>query len=150
MATELEELLQFLSFPSLQVKKGAVDIVRDLTGSEDGLQALTYYSQIVFPSLSCLLAENKEISEPAAQALVNLSENSELSIKMIEYEYSPTKKMRAVLPTEISMKEHIWNSSQAGALVASVLQGDLRVLGKAMSLDKIVEPKRKRLATRCC
>ncbi|KAF9607669.1 hypothetical protein IFM89_038140 [Coptis chinensis] len=50
--------------------------------------------------------------------------------------------MRAVLPTEISMKEHIWNSCQAGALVASVLQGDLRVLGKAMSLDKIVEPKR--------
>ncbi|KAF9591052.1 hypothetical protein IFM89_001262 [Coptis chinensis] len=67
-----------------QVKKGAVDIVRDLTGSEDGLQALTYYSQIVFPSLSCLLAENKEISEPAAQALVNLSENSEISRKMIE------------------------------------------------------------------
>ncbi|KAF9588728.1 hypothetical protein IFM89_015165 [Coptis chinensis] len=55
---------------------------------------------------------------------------------------APTKKMRAVLPTEISMKEHIWNSSQAGALVASVLQGDLRVLGKAMSSDKIVEPKR--------
>ncbi|KAF9609361.1 hypothetical protein IFM89_015616 [Coptis chinensis] len=72
--------------------------------------------------------QSKEISEPAAQALVNLSENSKLSIKMIEYEYSPTKKMRAVLPTEISMEEHIWNSSQAGALVASVLQGDLRVL----------------------
>ncbi|OVA00645.1 Homoserine kinase [Macleaya cordata] len=55
---------------------------------------------------------------------------------------APTKKMRAVLPTEIGMSDHIWNSSQAGALVAGILQGDLRVLGKALSSDKIVEPRR--------
>ncbi|KAL0361284.1 UNVERIFIED_CONTAM: Homoserine kinase [Sesamum radiatum] len=55
---------------------------------------------------------------------------------------APTKKMRAALPPEITMSHHVWNSSQAGALVASVLQGDLNGLGKALSSDKIVEPRR--------
>lgn len=55
---------------------------------------------------------------------------------------APTKKMRAALPTEITMSQHVWNSSQAGALVASVLQGDLKGLGIALSSDKIVEPTR--------
>ncbi|KAL6209111.1 hypothetical protein ACLB2K_020054 [Fragaria x ananassa] len=45
-------------------------------------------------------------------------------------------------PTEIGMAHHVWNSSQAGALVAAVLQGDVARLGKALSSDKIVEPKR--------
>ena len=53
-----------------------------------------------------------------------------------------TKKMRAALPAEIGMPHHVWNCSQAGALVASVLQGDLMGLGKALSSDKIVEPRR--------
>ncbi|XP_031107574.1 homoserine kinase-like [Ipomoea triloba] len=55
---------------------------------------------------------------------------------------APTKKMRAALPAEITMSSHVWNCSQAGALVASVLQGDLAGLGKALSSDKIVEPRR--------
>lgn len=55
---------------------------------------------------------------------------------------APTKKMRAALPTEIGMSHHVWNCSQAGALVASVLQGDVAGLGKALSSDKIVEPRR--------
>jgi homoserine kinase len=55
---------------------------------------------------------------------------------------APTKKMRAALPAEIGMPHHVWNCSQAGAFVASVLQGDLVGLGKALSSDKIVEPKR--------
>ncbi|XP_027331608.1 homoserine kinase-like [Abrus precatorius] len=55
---------------------------------------------------------------------------------------APTKKMRAALPGEIGMPHHVWNCSQAGALVASVLQGDLVGLGKALSSDKIVEPRR--------
>ncbi|KAL6969587.1 hypothetical protein U1Q18_029299 [Sarracenia purpurea var. burkii] len=99
MANELEELLDFLSSPSSpirelsngfgvgkkknQVKKAAVDIVRGLTGSEDGLQSLANYSDIALPSLSRLLAENKEVSEPAAEALINLSQNSELAAKMV-------------------------------------------------------------------
>ncbi|KAL2546767.1 ARM repeat superfamily protein [Forsythia ovata] len=84
MATELEELLDFLSSPSPPIKKAAVDIVRDYTGSEDGLRSLGKYSNVVLPSLSHLLAEGKEVSEPAAEALVNLSQNSDLARKMVE------------------------------------------------------------------
>ncbi|GLT27673.1 hypothetical protein SLA2020_026540 [Shorea laevis] len=84
MATELEELVDFLSSPSPQVKKVAVDIVRGLTGSEDGLQSLSSYAKILLPSLSRLLSEKKDISEPAAEALVNLSQNAEMAAKMVE------------------------------------------------------------------
>ncbi|KAA8529436.1 hypothetical protein F0562_033765 [Nyssa sinensis] len=83
MATELEELLGFLSSPSPPVKKAAVDIVRGLTGSEDGLQSLANYSDIALPSLSGLLVEKKEVSEPAVEALINLSQNSDLAAKMV-------------------------------------------------------------------
>ncbi|CAN4090381.1 unnamed protein product [Withania somnifera] len=55
---------------------------------------------------------------------------------------APTKKMRAALPPEVTMSHHIWNCSQAAALVAAILQGDSRGLGKALSSDKIVEPRR--------
>ncbi|KAL3336957.1 hypothetical protein AABB24_029569 [Solanum stoloniferum] len=84
MATELEELIGFLSSPSPPVKKIAVDIVRDYTGSEDGLESLGKYSNVVLPSLSRLLGEKKVVSEPAAQALVNLSQKPELAGKMVE------------------------------------------------------------------
>ncbi|KAI3516426.1 hypothetical protein L1887_15341 [Cichorium endivia] len=84
MANEMEELIGFLSSPSPQVKKVAVDIVRGLTGSEDGLQSLASYSKTVLPSLSQLLGEKKEVSEAATEALVNLSQNSDLAAKMIE------------------------------------------------------------------
>lgn len=84
MATELEELLGFLSSPSPSLRKAAVDIVRDYTGSDDGLKSLGKYSGVVVPSLSRLLAEKKEVSEPAAQALVNLSQNSDIAKKMVD------------------------------------------------------------------
>ncbi|KAE8716801.1 Homoserine kinase [Hibiscus syriacus] len=54
---------------------------------------------------------------------------------------APTKKMRAVCLRKLGCRT-MWNCSQAGALVASVLEGDVVGLGKAMSSDKIVEPKR--------
>uniref|UniRef100_A0A6N2MXG6 Protein HGH1 N-terminal domain-containing protein n=2 Tax=Salix viminalis TaxID=40686 RepID=A0A6N2MXG6_SALVM len=38
----------------------------------------------VLPSLSQLLKEKKEVSEPAAEALINLSLNSNLAAKMVE------------------------------------------------------------------
>lgn len=41
------------------MKKAAVDIVRDYTGSEDGLQMLGMYNSVVIPSLCRLLAEKK-------------------------------------------------------------------------------------------
>ncbi|XP_010530968.1 PREDICTED: homoserine kinase [Tarenaya hassleriana] len=55
---------------------------------------------------------------------------------------APTKKMRAALPSEIPMVHHVWNSSQVAALVAAVLEGDAAMLGRALSADKVVEPKR--------
>ncbi|KAI5059329.1 hypothetical protein GOP47_0025648 [Adiantum capillus-veneris] len=55
---------------------------------------------------------------------------------------APTKKMRAVLPTHISMLDHISNCSQASSLVCAVLCGDISLLGKSLSSDTIVEPKR--------
>ncbi|KAM3754494.1 hypothetical protein ACB098_03G169300 [Castanea mollissima] len=84
MATELEELIGFLSSPSPQITKAAVDIVRGLTGSEDGLKSLAHHANIVLPSLSRLLAGPKEVSEPAAEALVNLSQDTDLARKMVE------------------------------------------------------------------
>ncbi|XP_074275577.1 homoserine kinase [Silene latifolia] len=55
---------------------------------------------------------------------------------------APTKKMRAALPKEITMAHHVWNSSQAAAVVAAVMSGDAEGLGRAMSADRIVEPRR--------
>lgn len=43
----------------MQVKKAAVEIVSGLTGSEEGLQSLSKYSEILLPSLSRLLSESK-------------------------------------------------------------------------------------------
>ena len=54
--------------------------------------------------------------------------------------------MRAALPpAQISMSQHIWNSSQARAMVALLLQGHLKGLGKVLSLDRIMEPRRAHL-----
>lgn len=41
------------------MKKAAVDIVRDYTGSEDGIQMLGKYDSVVLSSLALLLAEKK-------------------------------------------------------------------------------------------
>lgn len=83
MATELEELIDFLSSPSPPVKRAAVDIVRGLTGSEDELGSLGGYSSVLLPKLCALLDESKDVSEPAAQSLVNLSQKSDLAGKMV-------------------------------------------------------------------
>ncbi|XP_021746527.1 protein HGH1 homolog isoform X1 [Chenopodium quinoa] len=83
MPTELEELLDFLSAPSPPVKRAAVDIVRSLTGSEDGIKSLAQYSKVVLQKLSDLLGDPKEVSEPAAESLVNLSQNLDLAGQMV-------------------------------------------------------------------
>ncbi|CAL0324519.1 unnamed protein product [Lupinus luteus] len=58
-------------------------------------------------------------------------EEKDLFFVLVTPEFeAPTKNMRVALPSKISMQHHVWNCSQAGALVASVLQGDV-----------IVEPK---------
>jgi hypothetical protein len=47
-----------------------VDIVRGLTGSEDGLQSLAKYSKIALPSLSRLLTGPKVL--PNIQSIPNM------------------------------------------------------------------------------
>ncbi|BAT74524.1 uncharacterized protein HKW66_Vig0001810 [Vigna angularis] len=83
MATEMEELISFLSSPSPQITKAAVDIVRGLTGSVEGMQSLANYSNSLLPALSRLITLPKEVSEAAAEALVNLSQNSSLAEAMV-------------------------------------------------------------------
>ncbi|CAJ2645305.1 protein HGH1 homolog isoform X2 [Trifolium pratense] len=83
MATELEELVSFLSSPSPQITKAAVDIVRGLTGSDEGLHSLANQAKALIPALSGLLTAPK-VSEAAAEALVNLSQNSNLAEEMVQ------------------------------------------------------------------
>ncbi|KAB1206334.1 hypothetical protein CJ030_MR7G025638 [Morella rubra] len=83
MATNMEEIMVFLTCPAPKIAKAGVDIVRRLSGSEDGVQYLAKCAAIVLPPLSRLLTAKKELSEPAAEALVNLSENWILAVKMV-------------------------------------------------------------------
>lgn len=55
---------------------------------------------------------------------------------------TPTKEMRAVLPSSVPFKSMINNSLQGGALVASILRGDVQNLGRALDSDVIIEPTR--------
>ncbi|KAL4574202.1 hypothetical protein LXL04_021028 [Taraxacum kok-saghyz] len=133
MANEMEELIGFLSSPSPQVKKVAVDIVRDLTGSDDGLQSLTAYSKTVLPSLCSLLGENKEVSEAATQALVNLSQITDLASKMIETDIiKVTMDLLYIQGCEITelLVMLLVNLTQVDTGVESLLQlGDDKVKG---------------------
>lgn len=55
---------------SWQIKKMAVDIVRGLTGSEDGLLSLTRHSDIALPSLSALLGEKKVVQYSSSSVII--------------------------------------------------------------------------------
>ncbi|XP_072989434.1 uncharacterized protein [Typha latifolia] len=83
MATELEELLGFLSSPSPQLKKAAVDIVRGLTGSDEGLRPLASFSNLTLPPLSDLLRDSPDIAAAAAEALINLSQDPNLASQIV-------------------------------------------------------------------
>ncbi|XP_071722913.1 homoserine kinase-like [Rutidosis leptorrhynchoides] len=81
--------------------------------------------------------------EPLELKPLTFPENKDLFFVLVSPEFeAPTMKMRATLPTEIGMPHHVWNASQAALLVAAILEGDVQGLGKALSNDKIVEPKR--------
>ncbi|XP_078444715.1 ARM repeat superfamily protein isoform X2 [Wolffia australiana] len=85
MASELEELLGFLSSSSPQLRKGAVEIVSGLTGSEEGLRALVAYADVAIPALLNLLQDSvsgKEVQVAAAEALVNLSQDEAVCEKL--------------------------------------------------------------------
>ncbi|KAI4367360.1 hypothetical protein MLD38_023105 [Melastoma candidum] len=81
--------------------------------------------------------------EPLELMRLSFPEGKDLFFVLVSPEFeAPTKKMRAALPKEVGMAHHVWNCSQAGALVAAVMAGDVEGLGRAMSEDKIVEPRR--------
>ncbi|CAJ1939851.1 unnamed protein product [Sphenostylis stenocarpa] len=125
MATEMEELVSFLSSPSPQITKAAVDIVRGLTGSVEGLQSLENYSNALLPALSRLLTLPKEVSEAAAEALVNLSQNSSLAEAMVRLGLVRTT-MDVMYKPECGIAQLLVmllvNLTQLDAGVAAVLQ----------------------------
>eukprot|EP00798_Chlamydomonas_sp_ICE-L_P002206 gene2206-33766_t len=55
---------------------------------------------------------------------------------------APTAKMRAALPKEVPLSSMINKSCQGEALVAGILQGDVRLIGESLDSDIIIEPCR--------
>ncbi|KAL3512038.1 hypothetical protein ACH5RR_024758 [Cinchona calisaya] len=113
-----------------------------LAGLESESKVSGYHADNVAPALMGGFVLIRSY-DPLELIPLKFPESTNLFFVLVNPEFeAPTKKMRAALPSEITMSDHVWNCSQAGALVASVLQGDLRGLGKALSSDKIVEPRR--------
>lgn len=54
-----------------------------------------------------------------------------------------TEKARKVLPPSVSLRDHVYNMSNAAAMVSGFFTGDLKLIGSAMR-DVIVEPARGR------
>ncbi|EOX98909.1 hypothetical protein QUC31_014912 [Theobroma cacao] len=121
-------------------KLGADQLI--LAGLESEAKVSGYHADNIAPAVMGGFVLIKSY-EPLELKPLIFPNNQELFFILVSPEFeAPTKKMRAALPAEIGMPQHVWNCSQAGALVASVLEGDVAGLGKALSSDKIVEPKR--------
>ncbi|CAI9787769.1 unnamed protein product [Fraxinus pennsylvanica] len=113
-----------------------------LAGLESESKVSGYHADNVAPSIMGGFVLIRSY-DPLELMQLKFPHEKDLFFVLVNPEFeAPTKKMRAALPLEITMSHHVWNCSQAGALVASVLQGDLRGFGKALSSDKIVEPRR--------
>ncbi|KAH6764959.1 homoserine kinase [Perilla frutescens var. hirtella] len=113
-----------------------------IAGLESEAKVSGYHADNVAPSIlgGFVLIRSYE---PLELMQLKFPHEKSLYFVLVNPEFeAPTKKMRAALPQEITMAHHVWNCSQAGALVASVLLGDVNGLGKALSSDKIVEPRR--------
>ncbi|KAF6987514.1 hypothetical protein CFC21_005150 [Triticum aestivum] len=85
MADELDELIEFLSNGSPQVRGAAADIVRGLTGDSDGLRSLAARADRALPALLRLLASVGAgcAGEAAADSLVNLSQDGDLAARLV-------------------------------------------------------------------
>ncbi|KAL0921801.1 hypothetical protein M5K25_008910 [Dendrobium thyrsiflorum] len=113
-----------------------------LAGLESEEKVSGYHADNVAPSLMGGFVLIRSY-EPLDLIRLEFPEDKELFFVLVSPEFeAPTKKMRAALPEMVNRKDHVANSSQAAALVASILQGNVRVLGSALSSDGIVEPKR--------
>ncbi|OAY59251.1 homoserine kinase [Manihot esculenta] len=121
-------------------KLEAKDLV--LAGLESEAKVSGYHADNIAPAIMGGFVLIRSY-DPLELMSLKFPEGKDLFFVLVSPDFeAPTKKMRAALPAEIGMPHHVWNCSQAGALVASVLQGDLVGLGQALSSDKIVEPKR--------
>ncbi|KAH7683596.1 Protein HGH1 C-terminal protein [Dioscorea alata] len=80
-ATELEELLGFLSSPSPNLKQAALEIVRGLTGSDEGIASLAASPRALAlqPLTSLLRDPTPDLASSAADSLVNLSQNPSIA-----------------------------------------------------------------------
>ncbi|CAN7101284.1 hypothetical protein BRARA_F02562 [Brassica rapa] len=113
-----------------------------LAGLESEAKVSGYHADNIAPAImgGFVLVRSYE---PLDLKPLRFPSDKDLFFVLVSPEFeAPTKKMRAALPTEIPMAHHVWNSSQAAALVAAVLEGDAVMLGKALSGDRVVEPTR--------
>lgn len=112
-----------------------------LAGLESESRVSGYHADNVAPSIMGGFVLIRSY-DPLELIELKFPDDKDLFFVLVNPDFeAPTKKMRAALSAEVSMSHHVWNCSQAGALVASVLQGDLRGLGTALSSDRIVEPE---------
>jgi homoserine kinase len=54
----------------------------------------------------------------------------------------PTREARKVLPASVPLLDHVRQSAAFAELVAALARGDLAAAGRAMSSDRVVEPRR--------
>ena len=119
-------------------KLGVHDLV--LAGLESEAKVSGYHADNVAPALMGGFVRIRSY-DPLELIPLRFPSDKELFFVLVNPEFeAPTKKMRAALPSEIGMSHHVWKCSQAVALVASVFQGDVKGLGKALSSYRIVEP----------
>lgn len=113
-----------------------------LAGLESEKKVSGYHADNVAPSLMGGFVLIRSYC-PLQLIRLDFPSNRELFFILVSPEFeAPTKKMREALPEVVKREDHVANSSQAAALVAAILQGDVRMLGSALSSDYIVEPKR--------
>ncbi|KAI3433812.1 hypothetical protein D9Q98_003616 [Chlorella vulgaris] len=83
MASELEDLVNFLSDSRPAIQQHAVDLVQGLTGSPDGIAQLGKLSAKLLPSLFRLVPCPEAVSRPALVALVNLSQEPSVQQQLL-------------------------------------------------------------------
>ncbi|KAG1361113.1 homoserine kinase [Cocos nucifera] len=113
-----------------------------LAGLESEKKVSGYHADNVAPSIMGGFVLIRSY-DPLELLRLEFPTGQDLYFVLVSPEFeAPTKKMRAALPAEVKMKDHVHNCSQAAALAAAVVQGDVKLLGMAMSSDGIVEPRR--------
>jgi len=80
--------------------------------------------------------------EPRVERLKTPTLWFSLVTPMNELPRDKTRFMRSVLPGSVSLEEHVRASSRLAAMIHALYKGDLELLGRMMTQDEIVEPRR--------